>query len=402
MIQISPETQLFIREHSSDDVRALALQAKKYPDIDMPTAITQIAGRQVAAEKIPSWREMEEIWYPKHLSLEQCSSETTARYKARLFQGDSLTDLTGGFGIDCSFLAAGFKSATYVERQEELCEIAAHNFPILNLNHINVRNEDGVAYLQTMSPVDCIFLDPARRNEHGGKTVAISDCEPDVAGLEELLLSKAKRIMVKLSPMLDLSLALKELKHTQEVHILSVNNECKELLLLLGQEAPTEQAPPEEIPIRCANLFTKGAQEEQHFAFTREQEQRSQCTYTDSLGDYLYEPNASLLKAGAFRSVAAAYSVRKLHPNSHLYTSDTFIGNFPGRIFRIVNQCSFNRKEAKESLADLKKANVTVRNFPATVAELRKRLHLTEGGDTYLFASTLNDGRKVIIRCEKV
>lgn len=402
MIQISPETQLFIREHSSDDVRALALQAKKYPDIDMPTAITQIAGRQVAAEKIPSWREMEEIWYPKHLSLEQCSSETTARYKARLFQGDSLTDLTGGFGIDCSFLAAGFKSATYVERQEELCEIAAHNFPILNLNHINVRNEDGVAYLQTMSPVDCIFLDPARRNEHGGKTVAISDCEPDVAGLEELLLSKAKRIMVKLSPMLDLSLALKELKHTQEVNILSVNNECKELLLLLGQEAPTEQAPPEEIPIRCANLFTKGAQEEQHFAFTREQEQHSQCTYTDSLGDYLYEPNASLLKAGAFRSVAAAYSVRKLHPNSHLYTSDTFIGNFPGRIFRIVNQCSFNRKEAKESLADLKKANVTVRNFPATVAELRKRLHLTEGGDTYLFASTLNDGRKVIIRCEKV
>ncbi len=402
MIQISPETQLFIREHSSDDVRALALQAKKYPDIDMPTAITQIAGRQVAAEKIPSWREMEEIWYPKHLSLEQCSSETTARYKARIFQGDSLTDLTGGFGIDCSFLAAGFKSATYVERQEELCEIAAHNFPILNLNHINVRNEDGVAYLQTMSPVDCIFLDPARRNEHGGKTVAISDCEPDVAGLEELLLSKAKRIMVKLSPMLDLSLALKELKHTQEVHILSVNNECKELLLLLGQEAPTEQAPPEEIPIRCANLFTKGAQEEQHFAFTREQEQRSQCTYTDSLGDYLYEPNASLLKAGAFRSVAAAYSVRKLHPNSHLYTSDTFIENFPGRIFRIVNQCSFNRKEAKESLADLKKANVTVRNFPATVAELRKRLHLTEGGDTYLFASTLNDGRKVIIRCEKV
>lgn len=402
MIQISPETQLFIREHSSDDVRALALQAKKYPDIDMPTAITQIAGRQVAAEKIPSWREMEEIWYPKHLSLEQCSSETTARYKARLFQGDSLTDLTGGFGIDCSFLAAGFKSATYVERQEELCEIAAHNFPILNLNHINVRNEDGVAYLQTMSPVDCIFLDPARRNEHGGKTVAISDCEPDVAGLEELLLSKAKRIMVKLSPMLDLSLALKELKHTQEVHILSVNNECKELLLLLGQEAPTEQAPPEEISIRCANLFTKGAQEEQHFAFTRGQEQRSQCTYTDSLGDYLYEPNASLLKAGAFRSIAAAYSVRKLHPNSHLYTSDTFIGNFPGRIFRIVNQCSFNRKEAKESLADLKKANVTVRNFSATVAELRKRLHLTEGGDTYLFASTLNDGRKVIIRCEKV
>ena len=401
MIQISPETRLFIREHSSDDVRALALQAKKYPDIDMPTAITQIAGRQVAAEKIPSWREMEEIWYPKHLSLEQCSSEITARYKARLLQGDSLTDLTGGFGIDCSFLATGFKSATYVERQKELCEIAAHNFPILNLNHINVRNEDGVAYLQAMSPVDCIFLDPARRNEHGGKTVAISDCEPDVAELEALLLSKANRIMVKLSPMLDLSLALKELKHTQEVHILSVNNECKELLLLLGQEAPTEQAPPEEIPIHCVNLFTKGAQEEQHFVFTREQEQRNECMYTDTLGNYLYEPNTSLLKAGAFRSIAAAYPVKKLHPNSHLYTSDTLITDFPGRAFHIVSQCSFNKKEIKENLSDLKKANLTVRNFPATVAELRKRINLTEGGDTYLFASTLNNGQKILIRCEK-
>ncbi|MDE6988763.1 MAG: SAM-dependent methyltransferase, partial [Bacteroides acidifaciens] len=368
---------------------------------DMPTPNPQKDGRQVDAEKIPSWKEIEDIWYPKHLSLEQCSSEITARYKASLLQGESLTDLTAGFGIDCSFLASNFKSATYVERQEELCEIAAHNFPLLNLNHITVRNEDGVAYLQAMSPVDCIFLDPARRNEHGGKTVAISDCEPDVGELEELLLSKANRIMVKLSPMLDLSLALKELKHTQEVHILSVNNECKELLLLLGQEAPTEQAPPEEIPIHCVNLFTKRTQEEQHFVFTREQEQRNECTYTDTLGNYLYEPNTSLLKAGAFRSIAAAYPVKKLHPNSHLYTSDTLITDFPGRVFRIVSQCSFNKKEIKENLSDLKKANLTVRNFPATVAELRKRINLTEGGDTYLFASTLNNGQKILIRCEK-
>lgn len=394
-MQISPETQQFIREHLSDNVRALALQAKKYPDVDMPAAITQIAGRQTATEKIPSWKEIEDIWYPKHLSLEQCSSEITARYKASLLQGGSLTDLTAGFGIDCSFLAAGFQSVTYVERQEELCEIAAHNFPILNLNHITVRNEDGVAHLKAMSPVDCIFLDPARRNEHGGKTVAISDCEPDVAELEELLLSKANRIMVKLSPMLDLTLALKELEYTQEVHIISVNNECKELLLLLGQN------PPAEVPIHCVNLSAKEGQEEQHFVFTREQEQRSECAYTDGLENYLYEPNSSLLKAGAFRSIATEYPVKKLHPNSHLYTSDTLITGFPGRIFRIVNQCSFNKKEIKESLADLKKANLTVRNFPATVAELRKRINLAEGGDTYLFASTLNNGQKILIRCEK-
>ena len=394
-MQISPETQQFIREHQSDNVRTLALQAPKYPNIDMPTAITQIAGRQIAAEKIPSWKELEGIWYPKHLSLEQCSSETTARYKANLLQGESLTDLTGGFGIDCSFIASGFQSVTYVERQEELCEIAAHNFPILNLNHITVRNEDGVTYLKAMSPVDYIFLDPARRNEHGGKTVAISDCEPDVAELEELLLSKANRIMVKLSPMLDLSLALKDLRHTQEAHILSVNNECKELLLLLGQEVPTE------VPIHCVNIATKGERKEQHFVFTREQELRSECAYTDTLKNYLYEPNLSLLKAGAFRCIATAYPVEKLHPNSHLYTSDILIADFPGRAFRIINQCSFNKKEIKSSLSDLKKANLTVRNFPATVTELRKRINLPEGGDTYLFASTLNNGQKILIRCEK-
>ena len=393
---ISSETRLFIREHSTDDVRTLALQSKKYPDVDMPVAITQIAGRQIAAEKIPSWKKIEDIRYPKHLSLEQCSSEITAYYKAGLLQGDSLTDLTGGFGVDCSFLAEKFKSVTYVERQEELCGIAAHNFHILGLNHINVKNEDGIAHLKAMSPVDCIFLDPARRNEHGGKTVAISDCEPNVAKLEGLLLSKANRIMIKLSPMLDLSQALKELPHTQEVHIISVNNECKELLLLLGQTAP------EEIPVHCVNLSTKGEQEKQLFVFTREQEQHSECSYTDTLGNYLYEPNASLLKAGAFRSIAAAYSVKKLHPNSHLYTSDTQIEGFPGRTFRIINRCSLNKKEIKENLSDLKKANITVRNFPATVAELRKRIKLAEGGDTYLFASTLNDGQKILIRCGKV
>ena len=396
MMQISPETQLFIREHSSDDVRVLALQAKKYPDIDMPTVITQIAGRKVAAEKIPSWWEIEKIWYPKHLSLEQCSSEITARYKARLLQGDSLTDLTGGFGIDCSFLATGFKSATYVERQEELCEIAAHNFPVLNLNHINIKNEDGVTYLQAMSPVDCLFLDPARRNEHGGKTVAISDCEPNVAELEELLLQKANRVMIKLSPMLDLSLALKELKQTQEVHILSVNNECKELLLVLERG---KELVPEEIPIHCINLTA--SQKVQKLLFTRQQEKEHTCPYTPTLKTYLYEPNASILKAGAFRSVSSIYNVEKLHPNSHLYTSDEYIPDFPGRKFRITDSSSLNKKELKKLIGTEKKANLTVRNFPASVAELRKRLKLAEGGDIYLFATTLADEKKLLIACKQ-
>lgn len=235
---LSRQTLDFIRDHAHEDIHALALQTPKYPDVDMPAAILQIAGKQAAANKIPSWAAIEGILYPRHLSMEQCSSETTALYKASLLNGNTLTDLTGGLGIDCAFLATKFKHISYVERQEELCEIASHNFPLLGLNHITIYNEDAVTHLQQMNREDCIFIDPARRNEHGGKTVAISDCEPDVAKLEELLLSKANRIMIKLSPMLDLSLALKTMKHTQEAHVISVNNDCKELLLIIGDTPP--------------------------------------------------------------------------------------------------------------------------------------------------------------------
>lgn len=392
MEQLSQPTIEFIRAHSRDDVRLLALQAPRYPDVDMPAAIVQIAGRQAAANKIPSWQSIEELWYPRHLSMEQCSSEITAQYKSTLAEGDTLTDLTGGFGIDCAFMASRFRKVSYVERQEELCEIAKHNFPLLGLKHITVYNEDGVAHLQKMEPVDCIFIDPARRNEHGGKTIAISDCEPDVAELEELLLSKGKQIIIKLSPMLDLTLALKSMKHVREVHVISVNNECKELLLIIGNE------PSRLIPIHCINLTPK---EKQTFTFTREGELTSECVYTKELGKYLYEPNASILKAGAFRNIASRYKVKKLHPNSHLYTSDLWIENFPGRSFLITGQCSFNKKEIKETIGELKKANITVRNFPATVAEIRKRTKLSDGGEVYLFATTLSNEQKVFIKCSK-
>lgn len=392
MEQLSQSTIEFIRAHSRDDVRLLALQAPRYPDVDMPAAIVQIAGRQAAANKIPSWQSIEELWYPRHLSMEQCSSEITAQYKSTLADGETLADLTGGFGIDCAFMASRFRKVSYVERQEELCEIAKHNFPLLGLKHITVYNEDGVAHLQKMEPVDCIFIDPARRNEHGGKTIAISDCEPDVEELEELLLNKGKQIIIKLSPMLDLTLALKNMKHVREVHVISVNNECKELLLIIGNE------PSQLIPIHCINLTPK---EKQTFTFTREGELTSECLYTKELGKYLYEPNASILKAGAFRSIASRYEVKKLHPNSHLYTSDLWIENFPGRSFLITGQCSFNKKEIKETIGELKKANITVRNFPATVAEIRKRTKLSDGGEVYLFATTLSNEQKVFIKCSK-
>lgn len=429
-MELNNDTLHFIRTHRRDDVRSLALQAQKFTDVDVPAALTQIAGWQAAAEKIPSWQAVEGVLYPPHLSLEQCSSEATARYKAAIVAGiarkgqadgaaaltetigresntgaaacpGTLTDLTGGFGIDCAFLSAHFREATYVERQESLCEIAAHNFPLLGLHHIGVKHEDAIRHLQEMPPADWIFIDPARRDGHGGKTIAIADCEPNVAELEPLLLAKAGHVLLKLSPMLDLTLAVQDLKQVQEAHIVSVGNECKELLLVLGHEAVSA----DNIPIHCVNLPMKAADAAQPpvkaFTFTRSRESASACRYADAPCRYLYEPNASILKAGAFRQIAFVYKLNKLHPNSHLYTSDELIEGFPGRSFRITGICSLNKKEIKATLGDIRKANLTVRNFPASVAELRKRIKLAEGGDVYLFATTLANEQKVLIRCEK-
>ena len=392
-MQLSPETLRFIEENARADVRSLALQAKKYPQVDMAMAVVQIAGRQIAEAKVPSWYRTEGLLYPKHLSMEQCSSEATAMYKAGLVEGDTFADLTGGFGIDCSFLSRKFKQADYVERQAELCELARHNFPLLGLN-IGVHNEDGGEYLKRMQPVDVLFLDPARRDGHGGKTVAISDCEPDVSALEDLLVEKAKTVMVKLSPMLDLSLALKALKYVREVHIVSVNNECKELLLML--EKAKDSA---EIVIHCEQIMGTG--EHQHYAFTQEQERTSDCPLATEVGAYLYEPNASILKAGAYRSLTQAYPVKKLHASSHLYTSPYYIEDFPGRRFLVEAVNGFGKKELKALLQGLEKANLTIRNFPSSVADLRKRLKLKEGGECYLFATTLSDESKVLIKCRK-
>jgi 16S rRNA G966 N2-methylase RsmD len=396
-MELTTETIRFIEENARADVRSLALQAKKYPKVDMAMAVVQIAGRQIAEAKVPTWYRTEGLLYPKHLSMEQCSSEATAIYKAGLVEGETFADLTGGFGIDCSFLSRKFKKADYVERQAELCELAKHNFPLLGLN-IDVHNEDGVEYLKRMQPVDCLFLDPARRDGHGGKTVAISDCEPNVSALEELLVEKARKVVVKLSPMLDLSLALKDLKHVCEVHIVSTDNECKELLLILQKETASS-----EVSIHCINSLgaLNGYRIYQEYAFTQEQERTSDCPLTHEVEAYLYEPNASIMKAGAYRSLTQAYPVKKLHPSSHLYVSPHFIEDFPGRKFQVEAVSGFGKKELKTFLQGMEKANLTIRNFPSSVAELRKRLKLKEGGDDYLFATTLADESKVIIKCKK-
>lgn len=391
---LSPETLAFVRLHRQADVRRLALQAKPSPGLDLSAALTQIAGRQIADSKIPSWAACEAVLYPPHLSLEQCSSEVTARYKAGLVQGKSMTDLTGGMGVDFAFLAAGFEQATYVERQPHLCRLARHNFEALKLDHTEVINSQAETHLQAMESVDVIFVDPARRDAQGGKVAALSQCEPDVTQLEPLLRTKARQVLIKLSPMLDLTEAIQSLSSVHEVHIVSVNNECKEMLLMLRPE-PAPASPL----IHCINL----SGETTHlFSFTQAEEKATPCPLANHLLTYLYEPNASLLKAGAHKLIAHRLGVQKLHPHSHLYTSTQFVPRFPGRSFRIVDCCGFAKKELKALLGSLTKANLSIRNFPSSVAELRKRLgNLPEGGNDYLFATTLADEQRVLIRAVK-
>lgn len=391
---LSPETLRFIQEHRFDEVRTLALQAKKYPLVDMAEAVQQIAGRQIADKKLPQWGSTDGLLYPGHLSMEQCSSEQTACYKASLVRGASFVDLTAGLGVDCAYMARHFEQVDYVERQQVLCEIATHNFPLLGVGHIRVHHADGIEFLKQMSPVDCLFLDPARRDKNGGKTVAITDCEPDVCALEPLLVEKGKMVLVKLSPMLDIASALRDLSYIQEIHVISLQNECKELLLVLRKETSCAEG----VRVYCEQLFTNAPS--QHFDFTYGEEREADCLLAEQVESYLYEPGAALLKASPFRLLAQAYGVRKLHANSHLYTSSGLV-DFPGRCFKVVAVSGFGKKELKSFLQGIDKANITVRNFPSTVAELRKKLKLKEGGEVYLFATTLGGGEKVLIHCRK-
>ncbi len=382
-------TREFIAQHRNDDVRALALQAKRYTTVDIREAVTQIEGWQQAREKLPTWSAVEGIIYPPKISMEQCSSEHTAKYKSSLASGKRFADLTGGFGIDFSYIARGFSEAFYIERNERLCEIAKANFSLLGLNHTTVINGNSEEQLTALPQLDWLFIDPARRDGDGRKVVALSDCEPNVVELEEQLLSKAKKVMIKCSPMLDITMACRQLKSVSAVHIVAVNNECKELLFILQSgNAGT---------IHCVNILKECVQE---FTFTQDEEQSSTATYSSDISRYLYEPNASIQKAGCHNTLSQRLGLKKLHPNSQLYTADEYIQHFPGRIFEVVEVLGFSKADIKKVQA-LQKANITVRNFPESVQQLRKRLKLADGGDNYIFATTLANGSKAMIICNK-
>ena len=501
----------FIRQHQDDDVRQLAFLGSKYPEVDMPFALDQIRGRKMARTKLPLWASIDGIIYPPHISMEQCSSEQTALYKAELaarllglspsssengeekekesenasnlhlfeicefagkgavdsefakngttyekqqiltevdedvneikeepHEGDfseetGFVDLTGGFGVDFSYIASrlGMKSM-YVERQAHLCEAAKENFGRLGLKNAIVKNGDGIevlhsfaskkeaaasdslgitedqsqSLLKTNLGLKLIFIDPARRDDAGNKVVSLKDCTPDVTLLQEEMLSKADYVIIKLSPMLDWHRAISELSHVREVHIISVNNECKELLLVLSARNMGEmEASSADGEVKHAgNLRIYCINDAQSFGCEELDMEASQVKIAPSTLEemqYLYEPNASLMKAGCFGVLSERYDARMLSKNSHLFVSREPIAAFPGRSFRIIAVSSFNKKELKRHLSGITKANIATRNFPLSVAELRKRLKLKDGGETYIFATTLSDESHVLVITEK-
>ena len=460
-------TQDFIRQHQDEDVRQLAFLGSKNLEVDMPFALDQIRGRKMARAKLPLWANIDGIIYPPHISMEQCSSESTALYKAELaarllglpvsssenekaagnasdshfskicefvseravdsefaknegtFEKKQIltesednvnevknetgqedfseeiefVDLTGGFGVDFSYIASRLgMSSMYVERQAHLCEAAKENFERLGLKNAIVKNEDGIEVLHSLKELKLIFIDPARRDDAGNKVVSLKDCTPDVTVLQEEMLLKADYVIIKLSPMLDWHRAISELSHVREVHIISVNNECKELLLVLSARNMGEK-----LRIYCIN-------DAQSFVCDELDMESSSVKIAPSTLEempYLYEPNVSLMKAGCFGVLSERYDARMLSKNSHLFVSREPIVAFPGRSFRIIAVSSFNKKELKRHLSGITKANIATRNFPFSVAELRKRLKLKDGGEIYIFATTLSDESHVLVITEK-
>lgn len=397
-------TAEFIREYRERDIRQLALQANRFPDVDMPYALDQIQGWQIARRKLPKWAACDGVIFPPHLSMEQCSSEPTAQYKlnlamewaSRVGHASRMTDLTGGFGVDFSFTSCAFAAATYVERNEQLCHIVEHNLPLLGLNNATVVCADAVEYLSTVEQQTMLFLDPARRDEHGAKTVMLADCTPDVVQLLPKLLEKSRFTMLKLSPMLDWHKAVDDLQGTvREVHIVSVGGECKELLLVLSTVVESE------LKVYCADLST-ASDTSSLFVYTPGSSAPvANSTFNIQHSTFLHEPNASIMKAGCFDELAAAYGVSPVSRNSHLFLSDAPIEDFPGRSFVVERVTTMNKGELRKTLAGIEKANIATRNFPLTVAELRKRLKIKDGGDVYIFATTTAEGEHLLLISRK-
>jgi hypothetical protein len=385
----------YVAAHLHDDPAHLALQARRHPHLPVPELVRQIQARQKARVKLPAWADNQDLIFPPALSVEQASSERTAAFKAAIVAGAArLADLTGGFGADSAHFATVVDQVDYVERDPRLAQVVAYNFAQLQIANATVHAADAVSFLKSSDATfDWLYLDPARRDQRGGKTFRLADCEPDVPKLMPLLLRHASRILLKTSPMLDIELAIQELKHVRRLWVLALDNEVKEVLYELGEEPAVD---PERLAV---NLRRDGSQQE--FRLNRAREARAVPRYAEAQ-QYLYEPNAAILKAGAFKSIGSAFELIKLHQHSHLYTGGELRADFPGRIFRVLAIEKADGNTLKSHLGPEARAHVTTRNFPESVADFRRRTGIREGGDLYLFATTDLRGRLVVLVCEKV
>ncbi len=384
---LNTEIQDFIDRNLNTDIVKLLFKGSPFKDITIKLLIEQIESKLKCKRKLPQWHIAKNIYFPNKLNIEQTSSEITAAYKSKLLSGSTIIDLTGGFGVDCLAFSTVFKEVTHCEINNELSAIVKHNFKALNTKNIITVALDGLAYLKTQKQFDWIYIDPSRRNDVKGKVFLLEDCLPNVPKNLELLFKHTQNILIKVSPMLDITSAINELKFVKDVHVISVQNEVKELLFVL------EKSYKGSISIKTVNL-TKHTEEH----FEAEHKNTVKATFSEPL-TYLYEPNTAMLKAGLFNEISLQLKVFKLNINSHLYTSKHLIF-FPGRPFKVLHQTSYNLKALKKLLPS-KKANITTRNFPETVAEIRKKTKLKDGGETYIFFTTDCNDNKIVLICEK-
>ncbi len=392
LLIMNKETIDFIQKNKTKNIHSLALSIHKFKKVDKKLALQQITGLQKIEKKVPTFYKNEQILYPVRLSLEQSSSEITATHKSKGINGSTFFDLTGGFGIDSYFLSQNFQKSIYIEQNNELCEIAKHNFKALNNDKIEVVNDKANSFLEkTELTADWIFIDPARRNPTGKKVYFLDDLEPNILDLKELIFSKTKRLMVKLSPMIDISILREQLPEITEIHIVATKNECKELIAIIDT---TTNKPFE---IKTFN-YTNNGVEKLEYSSTKE----IKTTYSKEVKKYLYEPNSAILKAKAYDILTEIHPIEKLHKHSHLFTSNKLISNFQGRNFEVEKVYEFNKKGIKECISETQQANLSTRNFPFSVEKLKKRLKIKDGGEYYLFATTLLNEKNILIKSKKV
>jgi len=387
---LNTDIQKFINNNLDSDILDLLFKGIPFKNIDSKLIIEQIEAKKRCQKKLPTWFNAENIYYPNKLNIEQTSSETTANYKANLVSQKSLIDLTGGFGVDTYFFSNKVENVTHCEINSELSELVKHNFKVFDILNITYLNENGIEALKRINqPFDWIYVDPSRRDSTKQKVFLLADCEPNIKTFQSLFLKYAKNVMIKTSPLLDLSATLVDLKHVKEIHVVAVNNEVKELLWILERNFEGD------LKIKTVNLQKASSQ---HFNFNFKEEPQAQATYNKPLA-YLYEPNSAILKSGSFNSVSELLNINKLHKHSHLYTSERLL-DFPGRRFKIEKILPFNKKIfSKEKII---KANITTRNFPLSVYDIRKKLKVKDGGNIYLFFTTEINDSKIIIICSKI